>query len=99
MGCQTEIAADILAAGADYVLSVKENQPHLLEDISFFFDLAQQNDFTKVDHDYQRTVNGGHGRIALNLLKQEDTAKVGIAAKRRKAGWDVRYLLKVLAVV
>ncbi len=35
--------------------------------------------------------------IALNLLKKERTAKVGIKNKRLKAAWDERYLLKVLA--
>jgi predicted transposase YbfD/YdcC len=35
--------------------------------------------------------------IALNLLKKEPTAKVGIKNKRLKAGWDERYLLKVIA--
>ncbi len=35
--------------------------------------------------------------IALNLLKKEQTAKVGIKNKRLKAGWDERYLLKVIA--
>ena len=34
--------------------------------------------------------------IALNLLKQERSAKVGIKNKRLKAAWDERYLLKVL---
>ena len=33
IGCQKEIARHIVAAGADYVLTVKANQEHLLEDI------------------------------------------------------------------
>lgn len=35
-------------------------------------------------------------RVALNLLRGETTAKVGIKAKRLKAGWDHDYLLRVL---
>jgi hypothetical protein len=34
--------------------------------------------------------------IALNLLRREDTPKLSIRAKRKKAGWDNDYLLKVL---
>ncbi len=34
--------------------------------------------------------------IAVNLLKQERSAKVGIKNKRLKAGWDEAYLLKIL---
>ncbi len=35
-------------------------------------------------------------RIALNLLKQDTSVKLGMANKRLKAGWDERYLLKIL---
>ena len=35
-------------------------------------------------------------RIALNLLKRDISAKVGIKKKRHKAGWDHDYLLHVL---
>ena len=63
MGCQTKIAEQIIDQGADYVLAVKENQSHLYEDIDLFFQLAHQNDFQRVNHTYDRTVNKGHGRI------------------------------------
>ena len=36
-------------------------------------------------------------RIALNMLKHENTLRVGIAANRKRAGWDHDYLMKVLA--
>lgn len=38
-------------------------------------------------------------RIALNLLKGEPTAKVGVATKRLKAAWDTDYLTTVLATL
>ena len=34
--------------------------------------------------------------IALNLLKQEKTLKVGGKNKRKNAGWNEQYLIKVL---
>lgn len=35
--------------------------------------------------------------IALNILKHETSLKVGIKAKRKRAGWSEAYLLKVLS--
>ncbi len=35
-------------------------------------------------------------KIALNLLKNEKTLKLGVKSRRLKAGWDNKYLLKVL---
>jgi len=34
--------------------------------------------------------------ISLNLLRQERSSRVGIHAKRLKAGWDNTYLQRVL---
>jgi predicted transposase YbfD/YdcC len=55
------------------------------------------------DEDSQRTRVGNSDanmaiirHVALNLVKSETTAKVGIKNKRLKAGWDERYLLKVM---
>ena len=36
-------------------------------------------------------------RTALNMLKRETTSRGGVAAKRKRAGWDTDYLQKVLA--
>ena len=36
--------------------------------------------------------------IALNLLKQEKSLKLGIKSKRLNCGWDELYLLKVLDI-
>jgi predicted transposase YbfD/YdcC len=38
MGCQTAIASKIVAQDADYVLAVKDNQKHLLDDIKEAFE-------------------------------------------------------------
>jgi len=63
MGTQTNIAKTILEANADYVLSVKENQGHLFEDISVLFAVDQAQNFKYASFEYKKTVNKGHGRI------------------------------------
>jgi predicted transposase YbfD/YdcC len=200
LGCQKEIAQNILSAGGQYLLQVKDNQPALHQKLQTVFAEARLERFIGWEHDYftqgdgdhgrietrrlwvcwdtsllgelagqwpgikslvlverTREVNGqtsvelsyyissldrrtrakrlaqyvrghwsvennlhwqldvsfrederrirkGHGaenfsrlcRIALNLLKSEPTAKVGVAIKRQKCGWDNDYLLKVI---
>ena len=201
MGCQTKIARQICSQGADYVLSLKENQKTLYDNVKSIFLQAEVNkskQYKKILHsrkiekiknhgriekrtytlvsardpllfalrwpglkgigkvdivrtigkDVQRStryfittleyeeidsfmeavrkhwqieidlhwsldvcfredhsqVRIGHAaenlalirRIALNLLKQESTHKRGMACRRKTAGWDHQYLLKVL---
>ena len=201
MGCQTKIARQIDSQGADYVLSLKENQKTLYNDVRSIFlqaEVMKDKQYKKILHrrkiekiknhgrierrtytlvsardpllfelrwpglkgigklDIVRTINKevqrstryfltsleydsidlfmesvrkhwqievdlhwsldvsfredhsqiriGHAaqnlalvrRIALNLLKQEKTHKNGISCRRKTAGWDHQYLLKVL---
>ena len=37
-------------------------------------------------------------KLALNLLKNEKSIKVGVKSKRLKAGWENDYMMKVLSV-
>jgi predicted transposase YbfD/YdcC len=68
-----------------------ENNLHWQLDVSFAED--------------QRRIRRGHGaenfsrlsRIALNLLKREQSVKIGIKGKRLNAGWDHDYLLRLIA--
>jgi predicted transposase YbfD/YdcC len=62
MGCQKAIAAKIVAGGGDYILTVKDNQEHLRQDIEACFIHAYDNDFRGVRYESYETVDKGHGR-------------------------------------
>lgn len=201
MGCQKQIAKQIVEKQADYVLALKANQRQLYEDVKDSFERAHAERFLDIEHDYHGSVSKDHGRletrrcwtisdqkyldyinpegawknlasitmvtsvrevgdkasdesryyisslpgtatrvleairthwgiensvhwvldvafdedrnrarrdnapqnlaiirkIALNLLKQETTSKGGVKARRKLAGWNEDYLIKVLA--
>jgi predicted transposase YbfD/YdcC len=62
MGCQTEIARQIVAGGADYVLAVKGNQPTLHQGIEKFFNDHFEDDFARTPVRHYQTEEEGHGR-------------------------------------
>jgi predicted transposase YbfD/YdcC len=203
MGCQTDIAENIVDKGGDYLLALKENHPLLYEDVELLFDDLEASGMSAYAYQDAAAVDKGHGRfevrkawtiddpellsalrntdkwpnltavvkiraerytddgssintryyltsssasasellkmtrthwsienslhwvldiafredesrlrkdngaenfaiirrIALNLLKQEQTVKIGVKNRRLKAGWDHRYLMRVLAPV
>jgi predicted transposase YbfD/YdcC len=68
-----------------------ENRVHWVLDIAF------REDESRVRQGHADQNLALLRRFALNLLRQETTAKMGVKAKRLKAGWDDAYLLKILA--
>jgi len=68
-----------------------ENKVHWVLDIAFREDESR----ARIGHSAHHMAVLRH--IALNLLRHETTARCGIKARRLKAGWDLPYLLKVLA--
>jgi len=65
MGCQKKIAQKIRDKQADYVLSVKDNQGKLHQDIQDWFAYAEQTAFDNIHHDYHKQVSKGHGRLEI----------------------------------
>lgn len=66
MGTQTAIAKAIREADADYVLSVKENQGHLFEDISVLFGVDREQNFKYASLDYKKLST--KGTVALKCV-------------------------------
>ena len=62
MGCQKQIASEISAAQADYVLALKGNQGSLHEEVQQFMEAAQAADFQEIAHDFLEVIERGHGR-------------------------------------
>lgn len=63
MGCQKEIAREICAASADYVLALKGNQSTLHDEVKNFLEDAQAGGFPGISHAFLETSECGHGRI------------------------------------
>lgn len=63
IGTQTKIAKAIIDVGADYLLSVKDNQKTLHQEIAWLFEYDQKKGFKDAPYDYAETTNKGHGRI------------------------------------
>ncbi|HUV66487.1 MAG TPA: ISAs1 family transposase [Sedimentisphaerales bacterium] len=62
MGCQTEIARQIVEAKADYCLAVKGNQPTLHQGIVDFFNDHLEDDFARAKARRFHSEERGHGR-------------------------------------
>ena len=69
MGCQREIARQIVDQGGDYVLALKENQETLHTDVVEMFAHAQTHTVEELDIDESRSVGKGHGRVEIRRYR------------------------------
>ncbi len=100
MGCQKDIAEEIIEQSADYVLALKDNQGHLFEDVKLLFDDLEESKYKAYTFDYHKTVNKGHGRIEIrecwtvseittisHLRGYQDWKKLNTVSRLRAQRW------------
>ena len=75
MGCQKEIAKQIIAKKADYLLALKGNQGSLHDDVTSFFSIAKDENFKHIEHDFYEENDAGHGRIEIRRAYAVDVKK------------------------
>lgn len=86
-----------LANDAQHLLQTKRSHWAIENELHWVLDIAFREDDSRVrmGHGAQNLAIFRH--MAVNLLKQEKSAKGGIHAKRMQAAWDNDYLVKVLS--
>jgi len=75
MGCQREIAAQIVGQKAHYLLAVKDNQPTLHQKVRALLDEAILGGFEGMSHGYDEQADDGHGRIERRRVWVTDEVK------------------------
>jgi predicted transposase YbfD/YdcC len=68
MGCQRDIAQQILDQKADYVLALKGNQGTLRDDVELFANEQKASNFKDTTVSRDKTVDGDHARIETRTV-------------------------------
>ena len=94
MGTQKDIAKQIVAHGADYVLAAKDNQRELSEAIIDVFELSKNKNFNKElqPNIYKHEISSEHGRI-------EDRIVYALSAKSIAMQVDLNHWVGIKSII
>ncbi len=85
-----------LPADAERLAEAVRGHWHIENQVHWVLDVAFREDDSRIRMGHAAENMAVVRRIALNLLKQDTSVKLGLANKRLRAGWDEHYLLKIL---
>jgi predicted transposase YbfD/YdcC len=94
---KTRFYISSLEADAKRILKATHQHWSIENGLHWVLDIAFNEDRSRVRKDHAPANLAVLRHMAVNLLKQETSAKGGIKAKRLQAGWNEDYLLKVLS--
>jgi predicted transposase YbfD/YdcC len=89
MGCQKEIAREIVGAKADYLLAVKDNQPSLRDAIIAVFEAARLDPAKLSTMGYCETKDKGHGRVEVRRCWTTNAVEALPMRKDWKNLWSI----------
>lgn len=93
---ETRFYISSLSGNAEQILHAVRGHWGVENGLHWVLDVTFDEDHSRVRKDHAPANLAVLRQMASNLLKQEQTAKGGIKAKRLQAGWNENYLLKVL---
>jgi predicted transposase YbfD/YdcC len=96
IGTQTAIAETIIDGGGEYLLSVKENQGNLFEDIQFIFNVDVAHGYEH-EHSYAKTVNKGHGRMETRECWATDREEYLSLVRKREHWKGLKSIVRIVS--
>lgn len=75
MGCQKDIAEQIVKQKGDYLLALKGNQGNFHKEVALFLTDAKEANFKNVEYDFYEEIDAGHGRVETRRAYAVDFKK------------------------
>jgi predicted transposase YbfD/YdcC len=77
MGCQQEIAKQLIKQKADYILVLKGNHSSMQSELEAWWHKSKHEGLTKSNYDKHTEISSGHGVLKQGLVSNYLLIKVG----------------------